>query len=85
MDEWNQARFCCRFNRKDGNVRCVTYIYNITVQAALKAIKAELKEHFSDYYYYNNKAPPPPSTERSAFFKLRSLSIIFKLRKLPRA
>jgi hypothetical protein len=52
---------------------------------ALKAIKAEPKEHFSDYHYTNNKVPPPPSTKRSAFYKLRSLSIIFKLRKLPRA
>jgi hypothetical protein len=33
----------------------------------------------------NNQAPPPPSSKRSAFYKLHSLSIIFKLRKLLRA
>jgi hypothetical protein len=33
MDELDQARFCCKFNRKDGDVRCVAHIYNIAVQA----------------------------------------------------
>jgi hypothetical protein len=33
MDKLDQARFCCKFNRKDGDVRCVSYIYNIAIQA----------------------------------------------------
>jgi hypothetical protein len=52
---------------------------------ALKAIKAEPKEHFSDYHYTNNQAPLLPFSERFAFYKLCSPSIIFKLQKLPRA
>jgi hypothetical protein len=31
MDKLNQARFCCKFNRKDGDVRCIAHIYNIAV------------------------------------------------------
>jgi hypothetical protein len=33
MNELDQARFCCKFNRKDGDVRCIAHIYNIAVQA----------------------------------------------------
>ena len=47
------------------------------VQTALKAIKSNPNEHA-------NRAILPDD-ERSAFFKIRCLAIIFKLRKLPRA
>jgi hypothetical protein len=33
MDELEQATFCCKFNRTDGDVRCCAHIYNIAVQA----------------------------------------------------
>jgi hypothetical protein len=35
MNKEDQVQFCCKFNRKDGDVRCVAHIYNITVQAGL--------------------------------------------------
>ena len=51
----------------------------------MKAIKSEPNESRS---YYQHKADhahlPDNRLERSAFFKLRSLAIIFKLRRLPR-
>ena len=31
IDELEQARFCCKFNWKDGDIRYVAYIYNIAV------------------------------------------------------
>jgi hypothetical protein len=51
----------------------------------LKAIKAEPLEHRHEYIHETSAAPLPPNWERSSFFKLRSLSVIFKLRKQPRA
>jgi hypothetical protein len=100
MEELEQAQFCCKFNRVDGDVRCCAHIYNIAVQAgkyrllalvnitnniALKAIKSEPNKSRS---YYQHKADhaylPDNRLEFSAFFKLRSLAIIFKLRRLPR-
>jgi hypothetical protein len=33
IDELEQATFCCKFNRTNGDVRCYAYIYNIVVQA----------------------------------------------------
>jgi hypothetical protein len=33
IDKHDQARFCYKFNRKDSDVRCVSYIYNIAIQA----------------------------------------------------
>jgi hypothetical protein len=33
MEERDQAYFCCKFNRKEGDVRCCAHIYNIAVQA----------------------------------------------------
>jgi hypothetical protein len=32
MDEKDQAFFCCKFNRGEGDVRCCAHIYNIAVQ-----------------------------------------------------
>lgn len=52
---------------------------------AMKAIKAEPREHRHEYQHRNGAAPPPPPGQKSAFYKLRSLAIIFKLRKVPRA
>jgi hypothetical protein len=58
---------------------------NILKKPALKVIKAELAKSRSYYHQKTNKAfLPNNQDERSAFYKLRSLSIIFKLRKLPR-
>ena len=31
IDNRDQAFFCYKFNKKDGDVRCYTHIYNITV------------------------------------------------------
>jgi len=51
----------------------------------LKSIQATPKEQPYKYYHTNHNAQlPDPNVERSAFFKLRSLAIIFKLRKTPR-
>ena len=36
MEYPDQVRFCYTFNRKDGDIRCYTYIYNIAVQADKK-------------------------------------------------
>jgi hypothetical protein len=33
MSDRDQAYFCCKFNRKEGDVRCCAHIYNIAVQA----------------------------------------------------
>jgi hypothetical protein len=33
MNERDQAYFCCKFNRAEGDVRCCAHIYNIAVQA----------------------------------------------------
>jgi hypothetical protein len=33
IDKKDQAYFCCKFNRKEGDVRCCAHIYNIIVQA----------------------------------------------------
>jgi hypothetical protein len=33
LDERDKVHFCCKFNRKDGDVRCCAHIYNIAVQA----------------------------------------------------
>ena len=33
LEDREQAYFCCKFNRKDGDVRCCAHIYNIAVQA----------------------------------------------------
>jgi hypothetical protein len=41
MEDRDQAFFCCKFNRKDKDVRCCAYIYNIAVQAGQ-----------SEFYYY---------------------------------
>ena len=41
MDDRDKAFFYYKFNRKDGDVRCCTHIYNITVQADQ-----------SDFHYY---------------------------------
>ena len=84
MEEEDQLSFCCKFNRKEGDVRCCAHIYNIAVQAALKAIKSNPNEHRHHYQHEANRAILPDD-ERSAFYKIRSLAIIFKLRKLPRA
>ena len=31
IEEYNKLRFTCKFNRKDGDMRCYAYIYNIIV------------------------------------------------------
>lgn len=31
IEEEDQARFYCKFNQKDGDVRCCAHIYNIAV------------------------------------------------------
>jgi hypothetical protein len=41
IEDRDQAFFCCKFNRKDRDIRCCAYIYNITVQAGQ-----------SEFYYY---------------------------------
>jgi zinc finger BED domain-containing protein 1 (E3 SUMO-protein ligase ZBED1) len=52
----------------------------------LKAIKAVPNEYRHHYQHRNDHAELPSNdVERSAFFKVRSLSILFKLRKVPRA
>jgi hypothetical protein len=52
---------------------------------ALKAIKAQPQEHRHEYVHNANEASFPPDWERSSFFKIRSLSLIFRLRRLPRS
>ena len=47
--EKDRLPFWCKFNRKDADVRCCAHIYNIAVQAALKAIKSNPNEH-RNYY-----------------------------------
>jgi hypothetical protein len=59
---------------------------NTDLYLALKVIEAQPKEHRHEYQYADGRAPAAnENLERSAFFKLRSLSILFKLRKVPRA
>jgi hypothetical protein len=41
IDDRDKAFFYYKFNRKDGDVRCCAYIYNIIVQAGQ-----------SDFHYY---------------------------------
>ena len=33
MEDKEQALFCCKFNRVEGDVRCCAHIYNIAVYA----------------------------------------------------
>jgi hypothetical protein len=72
MEELDQATFCCKFNRVNGDIRYCAHIYNIAVQAgkleylysskytkkktALKAIKAEPAESRSHYHQKTNEA-----------------------------
>jgi hypothetical protein len=51
----------------------------------LKAIKASLNEYRHYYQHTNNATPIASNNKRSTFFKTRSLSILFKLQKVPRA
>ena len=81
MEEEDRLSFCCKFNRKDGDVRCCAHIYNIAVQAALKAIKSNPNEHRRHYQHDVNRAILPDD-ERSAFYKIRSLAISFRLRRM---
>jgi hypothetical protein len=43
--EEDRLPFCCKFNRKDGDVRCCVHVYNLAVQAALMVIKSNPNEH----------------------------------------
>jgi len=36
MEGEDYARFCCHFNRQEGDVRCCAHIYNIKVQASTR-------------------------------------------------
>jgi hypothetical protein len=73
MDELNQARFCCKFNRKDGDVRCIAHIYNIAVQAG---------KHFTyntiDKLAFEFLAAPSIFTGRARYLNA-NLSTILKL------
>jgi hypothetical protein len=53
IDELDQAKFCYKFNRKDGDVRCVTHIYNIKVQAGMY-----LPSYARDELAFEFLAPP---------------------------
>jgi hypothetical protein len=79
--------FCCKFNRINSDIRYYAYIYNITVQVALKTLKSVLNKYWFIYYYTVGEVPAPRNrvAKYSTFFKTRSLLIIFKLKKVLRA
>jgi hypothetical protein len=54
------------------------------IQAILKTLKLILNEYRSIYYYTVGKTPAPGNhtAKYSMFFKTRSFSIIFKLKKV---
>jgi hypothetical protein len=55
--------FCCKFNRKDGDVCCCAHTYNIAVQAALKVIKSNPNEHRHHYQHEANRAILPDHSQ----------------------
>jgi hypothetical protein len=44
MEGLEKLQLYCKFNRTKGDIWCYAYIYNLVVQAALKAIKTKGKE-----------------------------------------
>ena len=72
------------FKVKDGDIRCVSYIINLAVQAALTQLKATLSETAESYCIEPNAAHVPTGQSQeevvSALSKLRQHIYIFRNR-----
>jgi hypothetical protein len=67
-------------------VSCIPFTRTLADFKALKAIKATPREHRHEYQHQHGEANlAGDDFERDSFFKVRSLAIIFKLRRIPRA
>jgi hypothetical protein len=88
MSDEDQAKYFLRFNRTEGDIRCASHIYNLAVNGALKALKAEAKENRHEYEHKPNRAvlsiDEQETKSRSALYKARTQTIIFQNRRLPR-
>jgi hypothetical protein len=88
MSDEDQAKYVLRFNRTEGDICCISYIYNLAINSALKALKAEAKENRHEYEYKPNRAmlsaEENETKSRSALYKARTETIIFRNRRLPR-
>jgi hypothetical protein len=43
MDHFNKAKFSLRFQASEGNINCISHIYNLAVQAGHTAVKVNVK------------------------------------------
>jgi hypothetical protein len=88
MSDEDQAKYVLRSNRTEGDIGCVSHIYNLAINGALKALKAEAKENRYEYEYKPNRAmlstEEKETKSRSALYKARTETIIFRNRRLPR-
>lgn len=84
LEEAEQLQFCCKFNRINRDIRCCAHVYNLAVQAALKALKANIHADGRHHYEHIPGLAVGDGEEVNAFFKTRSLAGIFKKRRLPR-
>lgn len=81
-DDLEEAKQSIFFNTTDGDIRCISHIYNLAVQAGLKGLKAHAAEsrHAYEFDEANIVIPEGEFDEiaRRAFFKMRSLVYAFK-------
>jgi hypothetical protein len=88
MNDVDRARFLLYFNIVEGNINCISHVYNLAVQAGLTALKAEPRAF--RYAYERNingeiPAQEPESPSRLALFCMRSLIHNFKHSRYWRA
>jgi hypothetical protein len=88
ISDKDQAKYVLRFNRTEGDIRCILYIYNLAINSALKALKAEAKENRHEYKHKPNRAmlstEEKETKSRSVLYKVRTETIIFRNRRLLR-
>jgi hypothetical protein len=76
-DDLEAAKQFLSFNTTDRDIRCISHIYNLAVQAGLEGLKAEAAQSRNEYQFNDNAIEIPDSVAdeivRRAFFKMRSL------------
>jgi hypothetical protein len=73
ISDKDQAKYVLRFNRTEGDICCILYIYNLAINSTLKALKAKAKENRYKYKYKPNRAilstEEKETKSRSALYK----------------
>jgi hypothetical protein len=76
-DDLEAATKFLSFNTTDGDIRCISHVYNLAVQAGLEGLKAEAAQSRHEYQFEDNAIEIPDGAvdevTRRAFFKMRSL------------